>query len=61
MNENANLTFQAQESERILTTILNMQPRLATPGSKSPQVIISEMVSNMIKNKEIPDQLSTNK
>lgn len=61
MNENANLTYQAQESERILTTILSMQPRTNTASGKSPQQIVAEMVSNIIKNKEIPDLLSLNK
>ena len=31
------------------------------PGSKSPQLIISEMVTNMISNKEIPDLLNSTK
>jgi dynein heavy chain len=35
-----------------------MQPRITIVGSKSPQVIIAEMVTNMIKNKEIPDMLN---
>ncbi len=36
-----------------------MQPRISTPGSKSPQQIIAEMVTNMISNKEVPELLST--
>ena len=30
MHENANIIYQSQESEKILKTILNIQPRVAT-------------------------------
>lgn len=30
MHENANINYQAQESDKILSTILSIQPRLAS-------------------------------
>jgi dynein heavy chain, axonemal len=43
MHQNTNINFQLQESDRIVTTILNIQPRVSTAaGGKSPDELIIE-------------------
>mmetsp|Transcript_42213 Transcript_42213/g.49043 ORF Transcript_42213/g.49043 Transcript_42213/m.49043 type:complete len:96 (-) Transcript_42213:915-1202(-) len=43
MHQNTNINFQLQESDRIVTTILNIQPRMSTAaGGKSPDELIIE-------------------
>ena len=48
MHENANITFQAQETENILKTCLSIQPRSsgAAAGS-SPEAIVSELAAEI--------------
>jgi len=43
MHQNTNINFQLQESDRIVTTVLNIQPRMSSSaGGKSPDEIIIE-------------------
>jgi dynein heavy chain len=52
LHENANLTYQRSESNRIISTLLSIQPRLATvAGGMTPDEIVLE------KCKEFLDQL----
>ena len=52
MHPNTNINFQLQESERIVTTVLNIQPRMSSAaGGKSPDEIIIEKCA------EIEEQL----
>lgn len=45
MHENANITYQNQESNKIMETILSIQPRISAGGSggKSPDEIVMQM------------------
>ncbi len=44
LHENANITYQAQESDKIVQTILSIQPRLSTgSGGKSQDEIVIEL------------------
>ena len=44
LHENANITFQAQESEKIVQTILSIQPRMQTGnGGKTQDEIVMEL------------------
>jgi dynein heavy chain len=44
MHENANISFQQQESDKILEVVLSIQPRESgAAGAKSPEQIVSEM------------------
>jgi dynein heavy chain len=44
LHENANITFQAQESEKIVQTILSIQPRMTNgSGGKSQDDIVMEL------------------
>ena len=46
MHENANITYQNQESTKIMETILNIQPRVSSAASgKSPDEIVMEMAT----------------
>lgn len=51
LHENANITYQNQESEKIITTILSIQPRVATgAGGKTPDEIVTERSKELKKN-----------
>merc|ERR1719324_244418 len=44
MHDNANISFQQQESDKILEVVLSIQPRESGGGGgKSPEEIVSEM------------------
>ncbi len=43
MHENANLTFQDNETKKILTSILEMQPRSAGGVGKTPDMVVTEV------------------
>ena len=46
MHENANITYQNQESTKIMDTILSIQPRVSAAASgKSPDEIVMEMAT----------------
>ena len=49
MHDNANITFQLQETQMIYDTILSLQPRVgagqAAGGSKTPEEIVDEMAA----------------
>jgi len=46
MHENANITYQNQESTKIMETILNIQPRVSSAASgKSPDEVVMEMAT----------------
>ena len=54
LHENANITFQNQESQKILDTILSIQPRIAgSAGGKTPDEIVLER-AKLLK-KGLPD------
>ena len=56
MHENAILTFQLNESNKILSTVMSIQPRATSGGgSKSPDQIVSEIAEDIMKN--LPDLL----
>lgn len=46
MHENANITYQNQESTKIMETILSIQPRVSAAASgKTPDEIVMEMAT----------------
>ena len=50
MHENANITYQGQESEKIVSTILNIQPRIGGGvGVKTPDEIVMERAKELKK------------
>lgn len=50
MHENANINYQFQESERMMTTILSIQPRvMGQAGGKSPDMIIMEQAEAFLE------------
>jgi dynein heavy chain len=56
LHENANITYQTQESEKMVSTILSIQPRVAGgSGGKSTDEIVSEL-SQELEGK-LPSQL----
>jgi dynein heavy chain len=51
MHDNANITFQLQEVQKILGTILSLQPRVDTGGSgKSPEEIVGDLATEIAEN-----------
>ena len=51
LHDNANITFQQQESDKIVTTVLQIQPReSSTAGGKTPDEIVMDLASELIKN-----------
>jgi dynein heavy chain, axonemal len=51
LHENANITFQNQESQKILDTILSIQPRIGgSSGGKTPDEIVLERTKLLKKN-----------
>lgn len=49
MHENANITYQSQESNKIMETILGIQPRISSAaGGKSPDEIVTEMAEKFL-------------
>ena len=57
MHENANITFQLQDSEKIINTVLTMQPRSsgASGDGKSSDEVILELISEL--QEEMPENL----
>lgn len=50
MHENANITYQNQESEKIVQTILSIQPRIGGgAGIKTPDEIVMERAKELKK------------
>lgn len=50
LHENANITYQNQESEKIVGTILSIQPRdAAAAGGKTPDEIVKERAKEIKK------------
>jgi dynein heavy chain len=48
MHPNTNINFQLQESDRIVTTVMSIQPRVATAaGGKSPDELIIEKCNDI--------------
>lgn len=48
MHENANLSFQLQETRKVLDTVLGLQPRVTTAGGgKSSDEIVAELAASM--------------
>ena len=48
MHENANITYQSQESDKILQTIISIQPIKSSGASgKSPDEIVKELAKLM--------------
>ena len=46
MHENANITYQNQQSTKIMETILGIQPRIVSAASgKTPDQIVMEMAT----------------
>jgi len=49
MHENANITFQLQDTNNLINTILAIQPRVASGGGgKSSEEIVDEVVADML-------------
>jgi dynein heavy chain len=60
MHENANLAFQTQETYTLITTILEVQPRLASSGGgKTNDEIVYDLADNILN--RIPDILDLDK
>ncbi|XP_063150960.1 dynein axonemal heavy chain 6 [Candoia aspera] len=56
MHENANLAFQRKETNTLITTILDVQPRSTTQGSgKSNDEIVQELASSILA--KIPEKM----
>ncbi|KAG8130387.1 hypothetical protein E2320_017072 [Naja naja] len=56
MHENANLAFQRKETNTVITTILDVQPRTTAQGSgKSNDEIVHELASSILA--KIPDKM----
>lgn len=56
MHENANITYQNQESTKIMETILSIQPRVSVAASgKSPDEIVMEMATAFAE--QVPELL----
>lgn len=48
LHENANITYQAQESDKIMMTILSIQPRMSSgAGGKSQDEIVMELAIDL--------------
>lgn len=56
MHENANITFQLQETGKIVETVLNMQPRLVsgTGTGKSPDEVVSDLAREIAEGLPAP-------
>jgi dynein heavy chain len=51
MHDNANISFQLQETLRIIETVLSLQPRLVTAaGGKSPEDKVDDLASEILEN-----------
>jgi dynein heavy chain len=48
LHQNANITFQLQETQKILSTLLSMQPRSSSAGGTSNDTIITELAQSMV-------------
>jgi dynein heavy chain len=49
MHENANISYQIQETRRVIKTIVDIQPRLVSSGSgKSNEEIVTELANNIL-------------
>ena len=49
MHENANISFQFQETKRLIRAVLDVQPRLVSSGSgKSSEEIVSDIASSIL-------------
>ncbi|KAI9203256.1 dynein heavy chain and region D6 of dynein motor-domain-containing protein [Polychytrium aggregatum] len=50
MHENANISFQLQETRRLLKTVLDVQPRLMSAGGgKSSDQMVSDIATNILE------------
>lgn len=57
MHENANIAFELQETRRVMSTVLAMQPRLpALPGSSTPDQQASALAASILD--QLPPLLS---
>jgi dynein heavy chain len=56
MHENANISFQQQESDVILSTVLEVQPRVSSGGGMKPEDIVIELAQSMAT--RVPENLS---
>ncbi len=59
LHENANITFQSQETDRFLSTVLQIQPRLIDTGSgneSSVDKVVDELAQQILSN--LPANLS---
>lgn len=60
MHQNANITFQTQETSYLITTILDVQPRVSTSSSgKSNDDVVYELADSILS--KIPDKLDIEK
>ena len=51
MHDNANISFQLQETLRIIDTVLSLQPRIVTAaGGKSPEDKVDELATEILEN-----------
>lgn len=58
MHENANISFMSQESEKVLATVLSIQPRESGgSGGKSPEETVGEMAKE--QEERLPAELTT--
>jgi dynein heavy chain len=56
MHDNANISFQLQETLRIIDTVLSLQPRIVTAaGGKSPEDKVDELATEIMEN--LPDKV----
>lgn len=50
MHENANITFQLQESSKVVNSIISIQPRVGTSaGGKSPDEIVAKLGATVLE------------
>ncbi|KAJ3347122.1 Dynein heavy chain 6, axonemal [Entophlyctis luteolus] len=51
MHENANISYQMQESRRIVRTVLDVQPRLVSSGGgKTSEDVVTEIATSILEN-----------
>lgn len=56
MHENANITYQNQESTKIMETVLSIQPRVSAAASgKTPDEIVMDMATAFAE--QVPELL----
>jgi dynein heavy chain len=55
MHENANISFQLQESRRLVKSILDVQPRMSSSGAgQSPEEVVTSIATSILETLPVP-------